>query len=61
MSSTKTASGGDIEHLTEAAEKYLGDTAFEALWAELDLRPGVVFEHPRPPLPPAPAIAWTAR
>jgi hypothetical protein len=35
----------------KAAEKYLGDTAFEALWAELDLRQAVVFIHPCPATP----------
>ena len=40
------------------AGRYLGDPAFEPLWAELDRRRAVAFEHPgdtpgQPPLPPA--------
>jgi aminocarboxymuconate-semialdehyde decarboxylase len=30
----------------KGAEKYLGDSAFEAIWAELDLRQAVVFINP---------------
>jgi predicted TIM-barrel fold metal-dependent hydrolase len=42
--------------------KYLGDSAFESLWAELDHRQAVVFEHPgvtpgQPPIPPAAGVA----
>jgi 6-methylsalicylate decarboxylase len=44
------------------AGKYLADPDFEPLWAELDRRQAVVFEHPgdtpgQPPLPPAPGVA----
>jgi 6-methylsalicylate decarboxylase len=44
------------------ARKYLADPDFEPLWAELDRRQAVVFEHPgdtpgRPPLPPAAGVA----
>jgi predicted TIM-barrel fold metal-dependent hydrolase len=44
------------------AGKYLADPDFEPLWAELDRRQAVVFEHPgdtpgQPPLPPAAGVA----
>jgi 6-methylsalicylate decarboxylase len=42
--------------------KYLGDTAFKPLWAQLDRRQVVVLVHPghaagQPPLPPVAAVA----
>src|ERR1700726_2004171 len=44
--------------LANYAGKYLGDTVFEPLWAELDHRRAVVLVHPgRPPLPTAAGIA----
>ena len=44
--------------LANYAGKYLGDAAFEPLWAELDHRRAVVLVHPgRPPLPTAAGIA----
>jgi predicted TIM-barrel fold metal-dependent hydrolase len=44
------------------AGKYLGDPAFEPLWAELDHRHAVVLEHPgdtpgQPAIPPAAGVA----
>lgn len=48
--------------LASYAGRYLGDPVFEPLWAELDRRHAVVFEHPgdtpgQPPLPPAAGVA----
>ncbi|WP_105972610.1 amidohydrolase family protein [Streptomyces geranii] len=49
--------------LSNAQGHYLGDPAFEPLWAELDHRSAVVFVHPTAPpgrpdpeLPPAPLV-----
>jgi aminocarboxymuconate-semialdehyde decarboxylase len=44
--------------LSNYTGKYLGDTAFEPLWAELDRRQVVVFVHPgQPRLPTAAGVA----
>jgi predicted TIM-barrel fold metal-dependent hydrolase len=43
--------------LSNAGGRYLGDPAFEPLWAELDARAAVVFVHPTaPPLPMLPGL-----
>jgi aminocarboxymuconate-semialdehyde decarboxylase len=39
------------------AEKYLGDSIFEPLWAELHSRKVVVFVHPALPVPPVVGVA----
>jgi predicted TIM-barrel fold metal-dependent hydrolase len=43
--------------LANFAGKYLGEAAFELVWAELDRHQAVVFVHPGLPLPPAAGVA----
>ena len=43
--------------LSNAGGRYLGEAAFEPLWAELDARAAVVFIHPtEPPMPMLPGL-----
>ena len=52
-----TLQADEVILLGNYAEKYLGDAAFEPLWAEVDRRQPVVFVHPALPLPPAAGVA----
>ena len=52
-----TLRGDGVILLGNYGEKYLGDVAFEPLWAELNRRQAVVFVHPALPLPPVAGVA----